>query len=96
MSESPDDRYEMVRLAEWERLHDALDRFCNGRVQADAQRIACRMGSATFAVTRDGTVEAGMPLHQFDGEHVDALGFDPDGRSILVTGPDVRYVFRHP
>ena len=51
-------------------------------------------GNARFHVARDGRVDAGMPLHDFDG-HADALLLDPAAGRIRVAG-SVSYEFRFP
>jgi hypothetical protein len=91
-----DDRFTRVPLAEWERLRSAFASYCSGEFDATGDRLACRRGSAAFTVHRDGTVDAGMPLHEFTREGVTELGFDADAGEILVLAPDTRYVFRHP
>jgi hypothetical protein len=91
-----DERFESIPIAEWERLEGALRAWCDGPVEADDAAIDCRAGAARFRVTRDGRVEAGMPLHELSREGVDAVGVDPDGRALLLSGEGVRYVFRHP
>jgi hypothetical protein len=54
-----------------------------------------RAGSARFAVTRDGRVEAGMPLHSFSGD-AETLRFDHDEGVIGVSAGGVEYEFRVP
>jgi hypothetical protein len=90
------ERFEVIPLTEFERLRDALDRFCAGRVEGDDDRIQCRFGGATFSVSRTGAVEAGMPLHGFEATDVEAIGIDTDDAELLVETADTRYVFRHP
>lgn len=89
-------RFERIPLAEWDRLKDALGRFCSGDVESGDGTLTCRAGAATFTVTRDGTVEAGMPLHGFTAAGVTAVGVDVDERELLVETDGTRYVFRHP
>lgn len=92
-----DEEYDMVPLSDWERVREAFERFCDGTLVEDDGRIECRSGAATFAVTRDGVVDTGMPLHEFGREGVEALGFDHGNGAIVIRGTDgLRYVFRQP
>jgi len=91
-----EDRFRLVPIGEWDRLRRELERWCDGRVEADGDRIDCHAGSARFLVRRDGHVEAGMPLHELAREDVEAIGFDHDARELLLRGEGLRYVFRHP
>jgi hypothetical protein len=90
------DRFERVPLSEWDRLRDVLERYADGRVEVDGDRLTCRLGAATFTVDRDGTVDAGMPLHGFETHGVETLGVDAEREELLVETGDTRYVFRHP
>jgi hypothetical protein len=67
-----------------------------GEVTADGEAVVLRAGSARFAVTRAGRVEAGMPLHAFAAEEVTRLRVDPDAGRVVVTGEGVEYEFRVP
>lgn len=90
------ERFETIALTEWTRLERALRDWCDGPVTADDDRIDCRPGVARFTITRDGRLEAGMPLHELEREGVASIGVDRDARELLVSGEGVRYVFRHP
>jgi hypothetical protein len=93
------DAFTIVRVDDWEELSAAFDRFASARGTANrtSERIVYRSGGAAFAVTRDGHVDAGMPLHEFSVANVDRLYFDPDGGRLLVRGPGaLEYVFRRP
>jgi hypothetical protein len=96
MNASETDRFDMVPVSEWDRLHRSLDDWCRGTVEETGGSLVCETGGARFVVHRDGAVEAGMPLHEFGRDGVDAVGFDYDQRELLVVGDDLRYVFRHP
>ncbi|WP_101297679.1 hypothetical protein [Halegenticoccus soli] len=89
--------YTLVSLDDWDEVGAHLERFCEGEFAVTDERFECRTGGATFAVTREGSVDAGMPLHEFGHQGIDALGFDHAGGSILVKGGGgLRYVFRRP
>lgn len=54
----------------------------------------CEFGGPTrFAVTRDGRVDTGMPLHEFEGV-ARRLAFTEN--AVRVIGDDVAYTFRRP
>lgn len=93
-----DDRFEFVPVADFERVAAHLARW--GTVDSDdgddPDHVTARAGAATFTVTRDGDVDAGMPLHELSRGDVTELGFDHDAEEILVRGDDFRYVFRKP
>jgi hypothetical protein len=83
-----------VPVSEWGAVERGLRGF-DGVVKADEDRLVLRTGSAQFAVTRDGRVEAGMPLHSFSGT-AESLRFDHDEGTIGVSVGDVDYEFRVP
>lgn len=93
-----DGGYETVPLSDWEAVEAHLRRFADGgRVVADEERIALSVGSARFAVTREGHVETGMPLHEFTKDEVESLRFDHGSGVVQVHGADgLAYEFRHP
>ena len=81
-------------------LRTELDRFAPSVTErADGTLVADFGGRAHFAVEPDGTVDAGMPLHDFDGP-ADRLAFDHDTGAIDVefdTDETVAvYTFRRP
>jgi len=87
----PDDR---------ERLLTELERFAPDVTERpDGTLVATFGGTAHFAVEPDGSVDAGMPLHEFDGP-AQRLTFDHDEGTIEVSftaGDDaVVYTFRRP
>ena len=90
------ERFELIPLAAWDRLRDGLERFCAGSVEDEGDRLTCRRGVATFSVSRDGEIEAGMPLHGFETSGVERLGIDVDSGELLVETGETRYVFRQP
>ncbi|WP_458187731.1 hypothetical protein [Haladaptatus sp. NG-WS-4] len=83
-----------VPLTEWDEVESHLRRFA-GDVDASDSKLVTRMGVARFAVTRDGRVTAGMPLHDFDGR-ADSLVFDHDAGAIRIERAGSTYVFRRP
>lgn len=90
------ERFELIPLTAWDRLRDGLERFCAGGVEEEGDRLTCRRGVATFSVSRDGEIEAGMPLHGFETSGVETLGIDVDSGELLVETGETRYVFRRP
>lgn len=97
----PDGGAERVHLAEWETVVDHLDEFClGGEFTENDDRVICEFPNAKVAVTRDGTVETGMPLHAFERDGVDTLLFDHERGELTVrsNGDDTRleYTFHRP
>ena len=89
--------YERVPIEDWGGIEDALGRITGGTVESSSDEIRLVSGSATFTVTREGGVDAGMPLHAFEREGVAALYVDADRGRIRVYGPDgLAYEFRIP
>ncbi len=93
-------------VAEFDTLRGHLAAWCEtggGEFRVETvdgvERAVCDFGRATFAVTEDGRVDAGMPLHGFDGR-VDRLAFEgtepASADAVRVVGPDVEYVYRRP
>lgn len=88
-----DEAFERVPVAEWDRLADRLGAFDADVTETEAG-LTLERGSARFHVARDGRIEAGMPLHEFDGR-VDALLLDPEGGRLRIAD-GVDYEFRLP
>jgi len=89
-----------INPADRDRLRTELDRFASNVTKRDDGTLVADFGGrAHFAVEPDGTVDAGMPLHDFDGP-ADRLAFDHKGGSIDVevdTGDAALvYTFRRP
>jgi hypothetical protein len=91
-----DERFERVPLSEWRRLRSLLEQFCTDGVTVDDDRLTCQCGVASVTVDREGTIEAGMPLHGFSTTGVEAVGVDVDRGELLVETTETRYVFRRP
>ena len=85
---------DIVSVDDWDAVERGLRGF-DGEVEADDDRLILRRGSARFAVSRDGTVETGMPLHSFSGE-AETLRFDHEEGTIGVSAAGVDYEFRVP
>ena len=90
----------VVDPADRDRLRTELDRFAPDLTERpDGTLVANFGGTAHFAVEPDGTVDAEMPLHDFDGP-AERLAVDHDEGTIEVrftTGDDaVVYTFRRP
>jgi hypothetical protein len=96
-ADDPNDTSDSIPLTDWHRIESAL-RDLHGTVTASDDRIELQSGSARFAVTRDGRVEAGMPLHDLTTGSVTALEFDHERSAIrLVTDDEeTAYEFRIP
>lgn len=86
-----------IPLGEWGTLTDELRRFGRGGdVTATTDRIRIDFGSAHVAVTRDGTLRTGMPLHDFAHDDAAAVVLDHDAGTLAVDADGVRYTFRRP
>lgn len=90
--------YERVPVENWDALVDHLKRFAGdcGDVAESGEGVEITVGSGTFLVTRDGRVQAGMPLHDFEDDEVEALYFDHEDDAIRVEGGGRTYEFRRP
>ena len=82
------------------RLETELGRFAPDVAERSDGTLVATFGStAHFAVEPDGTVDAGMPLHDFAGP-AERLAFDHEDGVIEVTfetGDDAAvYTFRRP
>jgi hypothetical protein len=86
-----------IPLTDWGQVESAL-RGLDGTVTASDERIELQSGSARFAVTRDGHVDAGMPLHDLTTGGVTALVVDHDRDAIRLVTDDgeTAYEFRVP
>jgi len=84
-----------VPVSDWAAVERGLRGF-DGEVEAAGDRLTLQAGSARFSAWRDGTVEAGMPLHAFEAEEVERLALDHDRGRIRLSTDDVDYEFRLP
>ena len=90
--------FEKVPLGDWDTVVSALAQFgSDGSVDQQDDRITVQTGSAHVTVTRDGTVETGMPLHDFTTTGVEALYLDIEGGRLQIREDDgTDYEFRRP
>ncbi len=100
------DHADGVPVAAFDTLRASLRAWCeagNGTFHVETvdgvERAVCDFGRATLAVAADGRVEAGMPLHEFDGR-ADRLVFEGETPSeagaVRMVGTDLEYVYRRP
>ncbi len=91
-----------VPVTDFDALRDRLREWCEAgggefAVESgdDSRRAVCRFpaAGATFAVSDDGAVDGGMPLHGFEGR---ATHVAFEGATLRVEGPDLSYVYRRP
>ncbi|WP_049899248.1 hypothetical protein [Halococcus agarilyticus] len=87
----PTDTNREVPIDDWDAVVATLDEFA----KTDDGVVCESDRGARFAVSVDGTVEAGMPLHDFAGG-ADTLVVDHDDGSITVVGDGTEYTFRRP
>jgi len=86
-----------VQLNEWETLMDELRRFGRaGDVTATDDRIHIDFGSARVELSRNGTLQTGMPLHDFTHDDTVAVVVDHDAGTLTIDADTVNYTFRRP
>jgi ribosomal protein L21E len=96
MSDEVDANGTEVSLDDWGAVVANLREFADECRETD-ERVVCEFGQgARFAVAADGSVEAGMPLHDFADGGARMLVIDHDGGSITVVGDGTEYTFRRP
>jgi hypothetical protein len=93
-----DGGFDRVPLSDWGAVETHLRRFAvGGHVDRDDDRVSVDVGSAHVTVTRDGRVEAGMPLHAFEAAAIEALYIDDETGRLQIRDDDaLRYEFRRP
>ena len=79
-------------IEDWEAIVAGLERFTDerGAVLETDEGVAYEAGSARFEIQRNGTVSAGMPLHDLDGMEAAALRFDHSNGTITVFAENDR------
>ena len=88
---------ESVSLDEWDLVISELRRFAGSReVTVEDGRARVDFGSAHVEIDRDGRVDTGMPLHEFESAAAVELVFDHDAGELIVRGEGVEYTFRRP
>jgi len=98
-TDTPDpEGYERVPIDDWAGIESHMRRIAGrGSIETSDAEIAVQSGSARFAVTRDGGIDAGMPLHAFEKGDIEALYFDHGRDRIRVYGSGgLAYEFRKP
>lgn len=86
-----------VKLTDWEQVVDEIERFGqSGTVTTTDQRIRVDFGSAEIEITHDGTVQTGMPLHEFASDGAGEVVLDHDAGTLTVDAEGVNYTFRRP
>lgn len=86
-----------VELDDWDTVSTELRRFGQaGDVTVAADRIRIDFGSAHLEVTRDGTLQTGMPLHDFTHDDTAVIVVDHDAGTLTVEADTVNYTFRRP
>ena len=88
---------EHVSPEEWDRVVSELRRFADGReVTVEDDRARVDFGSAHVEIGRDGHVDTGMALHDFESAAAVDLVFDHEAGELHVRGEGVEYTFRRP
>jgi len=80
-----------------DRHRDALASFAPTVTERGDGTLVAEFANAHFAVEPDGTVDAGMPLHDFDGP-AERLAFDDGAIEVQFGAGDdaFSYTFRRP
>lgn len=86
---------ERLTLDEWDRVVEALTAFAPDAERTEG-RIRAAFGNAHIELTRDGTVSAGMPYHEFSTDQEVTLLFDEEAGEFHVTGEGIGYTFVRP
>jgi len=90
-----DEDTDELSIDDWNAVVSTLDEFADDLHETDGG-VTCEFDrGARFAVFEDGTVEAGMPLHDFAGG-AETLVVDHDSGSITALGDGTEYTFRRP
>jgi hypothetical protein len=97
----PDGGATRVSIGNWDAVVENLSEFCQeGVLSTDDGRAVCEFPNAQVIVTRDGTVETGMPLHTFEREGVESILVDHERGELKVTttsdGHRLAYTFHRP
>lgn len=89
-----------VPIDDWTTLCGELEAWCGDRGEfreTDRDGVAtavCDFGGSTrFVLTREGRVEGGMPLHEFEGT-AESLVVGDD--AVRVIAGQTEYVYRRP
>ena len=86
-----------IQLSEWDTLITELRRFGQaGNVTTADDHIHIDFGSAQVELSRDGTLQTGMPLHDFAHDDTVAIVVDHDAGTLTVDAESVTYTFRRP
>lgn len=92
-----DGGYERIPLEDRDRLEAALSELEGSEVTVEDGRIELESGSARLVITREGRIEASMPLHRFASAGIDALYVDAGTGRVQVRDEDgLEYEFRNP
>lgn len=88
---------ERVVLSEWAELTAQLRQFADGaETTADEDRLRLEFGSAHVEVGREGRIETGMPLHEFERVGDVEVVVDHDAGTLTIESEDTSYTFRRP
>jgi hypothetical protein len=86
---------EQLAIDDWKEVVAALERFGAPRIDARDEQVTLEFDRAHLIVARDGTVDAGMPLHTTEVT-ANRIVVDHAGDAVSFLGPDVAYTFRRP
>jgi len=84
--------FEAVSIDDWDGLAAALSAV--GDVDSADDRLVVTADAGEFTVTREGRIDAGMPLHSLSREAVSRLYVDRENGRIRLEGDGMAYEFR--
>jgi|APHM01.1.fsa_nt_gi hypothetical protein len=86
---------EQLAIDDWEEVVTALEQFGAPQTSVSDEQVTLGFDHAHLTVARDGTVDAGMPLHTTEAT-VNRIIVDHTADAISLLGPDITYTFRRP
>lgn len=86
---------EQLAIDDWEEVVAALERFGAPQIDVRDEQVTLEFDRAHLTVARDGTVDAGMPLHTTDIT-ANRIVVDHAGDAVSFLGSGVAYTFRRP
>jgi hypothetical protein len=87
---------DQLPIDDWERVVAALERFDAPDLTVEDGTARLSFDRAHLHLSRDGRFDAGMPLHDVDGEQADTVVVDHEAGTLSLVGDTVEYTFRRP
>ena len=87
---------EHLHIDDWERVVATLKRFDPPELTVEDGTVRLSFDRAHLRLSRDGQFDAGMPLHDIDGEQADTVVVDHETGTLSLVGDTVEYTFCRP